>query len=72
MKAACHFVAIDCLAARIGKKVPVDIVGVVTNVTPLSSVKRTADGSEISRRCDPAAPSAVINSTVTMNLKIGS
>lgn len=51
MKAACNFIAIDCLVARVGKKLPVDIVGIVTAVTPLSSVKRTADGSEISRRC---------------------
>lgn len=51
MKAACNFIAIDCLVARVGKKLPVDIVGIVTAVTPLSSVKRTADGSEILRRC---------------------
>ena len=51
MKAKCHFTKIDCLSTLIGKKVPVDIVAVVTAVGPLGSVKRQSDGTEFVRRC---------------------
>jgi hypothetical protein len=51
MKAKLHFVKIDCLASKLAKKLPVDVVGVVTNVGQLGSVKRQSDGSEFVRRC---------------------
>lgn len=51
MRAAHAFVAIDGLATRIGKKLPTDILGVVTRVDALSSTKRTSDGADLMRRC---------------------
>jgi hypothetical protein len=51
MKAKLHFTKIDCLATKLAKKLPVDVVAVVTNVGPLGSVKRQSDGSEFVRRC---------------------
>ena len=50
MKAKCHFVKVDCLASRIGKKVPVDMVGIVTDVGSIGSIKRQHDGTEFVRR----------------------
>ena len=57
MKASYTFIAIDCLSARIGKKLPVDIVGVVTNVSALSSIKRSSDGTELVHRAAGGPPS---------------
>lgn len=51
MKAKKNFTKIDCLASKLGKKVPVDVAAVVTAVGPLGSVKRQADGTEFVRRC---------------------
>lgn len=51
MKARCVFVKIDCLAGKLARKVPVDVVAVVTAVAPLGSVKRQSDGTEFNRRC---------------------
>lgn len=51
MKAKCYFVKVDCLAAKIGKKTPVDMVGIVTDVGSLGSIKRQHDGTEFVRRC---------------------
>jgi hypothetical protein len=53
MKAKCNFTKIDCLATKIGKKVPVDVVAVVTSVGPLSTVTRQSDSTEFLRRCSP-------------------
>lgn len=50
MNAKCHFVKIDCLESRIRQKLPVDIVGVVTDVGQLGSVKRKQDDTEFVRR----------------------
>lgn len=51
MKAKCHFVKVDCLGTRIGKKVPVDMVAVVTDVGTVGRIKRQHDGTEFVRRC---------------------
>lgn len=51
MKAKCNFVKVDCLATRIGKKLPVDLVGIVTDVGSLGRIKRQHDGTEFVRRC---------------------
>ena len=50
MTARMEFVAIDQLAAFVDKKAPVDIVGVVTAVGALGSVKRKTDATELARR----------------------
>lgn len=50
MTARMQFVPIDQLAAFVDKKMPVDIIGVVTEVGQLASVKRKADATEIMRR----------------------
>eukprot|EP00892_Ulva_mutabilis_P006812 jgi/Ulvmu1/4502/UM002_0228.1 len=50
MKAKLHFVKVDCLAAKIGKKTPVDMVAIVTDVGSLGSIKRQHDGTEFVRR----------------------
>lgn len=51
MKAKCHFVKVDCLGTRIGKKVPVDMVAIVTDVGSVGRIKRQHDGTEFVRRC---------------------
>lgn len=58
MNAKCHFVKIDCLEAKIPQKLPVDIVGVVTDVGSLGSIKRKQDDTEFVRRCDELAYNA--------------
>ncbi|KAL4439681.1 hypothetical protein ABPG75_002682 [Micractinium tetrahymenae] len=50
MHAKMEFVAIDQLAAYVDKKMLVDLVGVVTEIKPLGSVKRKTDQAELSRR----------------------
>lgn len=50
MNAKCHFVKIDCLESRIPQKLPVDIVGVVTEVGSIGSIKRKQDDTEFVRR----------------------
>lgn len=50
MNAKCNFVKIDCLEAKITQKLPVDIVGVVTDVGTLGSIKRKQDDTEFVRR----------------------
>lgn len=52
MNAKCHFVKIDCLQSKIAQKLPVDIVGVVTDVGSLGSIKRKQDDTEFVRRCE--------------------
>ncbi len=41
---------IEALLAHVDKKAPVDLLGVVTAVQPLGSVKRKADDSTVARR----------------------
>ena len=43
-------VPIEALLAHVDKKAPVDLLGVVTAVQPLGSVKRKADDSTVARR----------------------
>ena len=43
-------VPIEALLAHVDKKAPVDLLGVVTAVQPLGSVKRKADDSKVARR----------------------
>jgi replication factor A1 len=50
MTAKLEFVPIDQLAAFVDKKATVDIMGIVTAVAPLGSIKRKTDSTEISRR----------------------
>ncbi|KAI7845557.1 hypothetical protein COHA_000848 [Chlorella ohadii] len=50
MQAKMEFVPIDQLAAYVDKKMMVDVIGVVTEVKPLGSVKRKTDQVELSRR----------------------
>lgn len=60
MNAKCHFVKIDCLEAKISQKLPVDIVGVVTDVGTLGSIKRKQDDTEFVRRFDAATHVCVL------------
>lgn len=50
MVARMDFIAIDQLAAFVDKKAPVDLIGVVTSVGQVGSVKRKTDQTELSRR----------------------
>ncbi|GAB4813811.1 hypothetical protein N2152v2_000857 [Parachlorella kessleri] len=50
MQAKMEFVPIDQLANYADKKMTVDVIGVVTQVAPLGSVKRKSDSVELSRR----------------------
>ena len=50
MTARLSIVDIGTLASHIGKKAPVDMLGIVTQVGPLGSTKRKTDGAELSRR----------------------
>ena len=74
MRAKKHFVKIDCLAAKLGKKVPVDVAAVVTAVGPLGSVKRQADGTEFVRRYGapppPPPPCLFTYSSVHVDIRV--
>lgn len=50
MTAKMNFVSIDQLAAFVDKKTAIDLLGVVTAASALSSVKRKSDSSEVARR----------------------
>lgn len=50
MKIVHSFVSFDCLEARLSKKLPVDLIGIVTNVGSLGTIKRNRDGTEHLRR----------------------
>jgi len=50
MRAKLEPVPIDQLALHIGRKALVDVVGVVTEVQPLGSIKRRSDNTELVRR----------------------
>jgi hypothetical protein len=56
MNAKCHFVKIDCLESKISQKLPVDILGVVTEVGTLGSIKRKQDDTEFVRRWGSIMP----------------
>lgn len=61
-----EFVPIDQLVAFVDKKAPIDLIGVVTSVQPLGSVKRKSDSSELSRRDVTLVDSARKTVTVTL------
>lgn len=50
MQARLKYVDFEQLPHYAGKKMLVDVLGLVTAVGPLGSVKRSADGSELARR----------------------
>lgn len=50
MDAKADYVTIDRLPAFVGKKALVDVLGIVMEVTPLGSVKRKSDNTELNRR----------------------
>ena len=50
MLARLNYVPLDCLVAFVGKRTPIDLIGIVTTVGPVGSVKRRKDGSEAARR----------------------
>lgn len=50
MEVKADYVTIDHLPAYVGKKTLVDVVGIVKEVTPLGSVKRKSDNTELNRR----------------------
>lgn len=50
MSSKLSYVSIDRLAAHVGKKAPVDILGLALDVAPLGSVKRKSDETELARR----------------------
>jgi len=61
-----EFVPIDQLVAFIDKKAPIDLIGIVTSVQPLGSVKRKSDSSELSRRDLTLVDSACKTVTITL------
>lgn len=50
MSSKLSYVSIDRLHAHVGKKAPVDVLGLAWDVAPLGSVKRKSDETELSRR----------------------
>ena len=50
MSSKLSYVSIDRLAAHVGKKAPVDVLGLALDVAPLGSVKRKSDETELARR----------------------
>lgn len=50
MEAKADYVSIDNLPSFVGKKALVDVIGIVKEVTPLGSVKRKSDNTELQRR----------------------
>ena len=50
MAAAPDYVSIGNLSRHVGKKAPIDVLGVVTAVAPLGAVKRKSDDAELARR----------------------
>lgn len=50
MSSRLAYVPIDRLSAHVGKKAPVDVLGLALDVAPLGSVKRKSDETELARR----------------------
>jgi replication factor A1 len=61
-----EFVPIEQLVAFIDKKAPIDLIGIVTSVQPLGSVKRKSDSTELSRRDVTLVDTARKTVTVTL------
>ena len=66
MAAAPDYVSIGNLSRHVGKKAPIDVIGVVTAVAPLGAVKRKSDDAELARRDITLADAS--GRTVTLTL----
>jgi replication factor A1 len=66
MQAALAYVTLDKLAARVGKKAPVDVVGLAVAVAALGSVKRKSDDAELARRDVTLADASGRSVTLTL------
>lgn len=66
MTAAVEITRIDNLTKYLGRKIPVDVMGVVVGTSSLDTIKRKADGAEMMRRDVTLADTSNCSVTVTL------